>query len=131
MTLHKACIDKADADKETILWYKEKFKDLLAKNLSPWNGNDELYQFQAVILQDIKDLPDKFTAYYCWDYDDENPGGPTIALFDVDAIDKVVPTVLSYDDMKNLIAEVKDNKIDLKNLRQILDFIKACTGKDA
>lgn len=75
-------------------------------------------------------LPDKFTAYYNWDYDDELPGGESISLFNVDAISKVIPTVLRYDDMVRLVEAVTSKELDINDLQKVREFITACTGKD-
>lgn len=75
-------------------------------------------------------LPDKFTAYYNWDYVDKFRGGESIVLFNVDAIGKVVPTVLPYDNMVQLVEAVKHKELDINDLQKVREFIAACTRKD-
>ena len=128
MKLYDKCIEQQDIDAEAIEWYSKKFKVLLDKKLNPFEDNDQLYQFQAIILEDIMKLPEKYSAYYNWDYDDESDGGASISLFKVDAIDKVIPTILSFKDMADLVDAVNNNELDLSNLRDVKSYVYACTG---
>lgn len=128
--MYEDCYEYKEADEESILWFQEKFKDLLKQDAQPVTSyrNEDLYEYQAVILNDIANLPDKFTAYYNWDYDDASSGGESISLFNVDGIDKVVPTVLTFDDTQNLVDAINNKEINIDNLSEIIDFIEACTG---
>lgn len=128
MRLYDKCVELQDIDTEAIEWYSKKFKDLLDKKLNPSEGNVQLYQFQAIVLEDIMKLSKKYSAYYNWDYDDESDGGASISLFNVDVIDKVIPTILSYNDMAELVESVKDGKLNLNDIQNVKTYILACTG---
>lgn len=129
MRMHRCCMASSgeQASKDTKQWYRQKFRDLLAKNLDPVSGgNDAIYQFQAVILEDLVELG--YTAYYNFDYDDENDGAESLVLFNVSAIDKVIPVELSYTGMQDLISKIDNGSIDKDNIHQIKDFVSRHTG---
>ena len=131
MRMHKCCMDAKDKNygstsESAKAWYKEKFKGLLIKGLDPNSGNDALYQFQAVILEDLTKLG--YTAYYNFDYDDEHTGAESLVLFNVSAIDKVIPVELTYIDMQDLISEIDNGNIDKDSIQQIKDFVSIRTG---
>ena len=129
MRMHRCCMASSgeQASEDAKQWYRQKFRDLLAKNLDPVSGgNDALYQFQAVILEDLAKLG--YTAYYNFDYDDENDGAESLVLFNVSAIDKVIPVELSYTDMQDLIHQIDDGSIDKDNIHQIKDFVSRHTS---
>ena len=129
MRMYKRCIASSgeQVSEDAKQWYRQKFRNLLAKKLDPISGgNDVLYQFQAVILEDLVKLG--YTAYYNFDYDDENDGAESLVLFNVSAIDKVIPVELSYTDMQDLINRIDSCSIDKDNIQQIKDFVTSHTG---
>lgn len=129
MRMYKRCIASSgeQVSEDAKQWYRQKFRNLLAKKLDPISGgNDVLYQFQAVILEDLVKLG--YTAYYNFDYDDENDGAESLVLFNVSAIDKVIPVELSYTDMQDLINKIDSSSIDKDNIQQIKDFVTSHTG---
>lgn len=129
MRMYKRCIASSgeQVSEDAKQWYRQKFRNLLAKKLDPISGgNDVLYQFQAVILEDLIKLG--YTAYYNFDYDDENDGAESLVLFNVSAIDKVIPVELSYTDMQDLINKIDSSSIDKDNIQQIKDFVTSHTG---
>ena len=129
MRMHRCCMASSgeQTSEDVKQWYRQKFKDLLAKNLNLVSGgNDAIYQFQAVILEDLAKLG--YTAYYNFDYDDENDGAESLVLFNVSAIDKVIPVELTYTDMQDLINKIDDGSIDKNNIHQIKEFVSMHTG---
>ena len=131
MRMYKCCMDAKDKNygstsESAKAWYREKFKRLLSKDLDPNAGNDVLYQFQAVILEDLAKLG--YTAYYNFDYDDEHTGAESLVLFNVSAIDKVIPVELTYADMQDLISEIDNGNIDKNSIQQIKEFVSMRTG---
>ena len=116
MRMHRCCTTSSGEDAKQ--WYRQKFRNLLAKKLDPISGgNDALYQFQAVILEDLAKLG--YTAYYNFDYDDEKDGAESLVLFNASAIDKVIPVELSYADMQDLINKIDNGSIDKDNIQQL------------
>ena len=133
MKMHECCADATEfayknTSEQAKAWYREKFKALLDKNLDPRDGNEILYQFQAVILRDLVKLG--YTAYYNFDYDDELSGAEALVLFDVDALDKVLPVQIYFEDMKELVDDIDCGKINQNDYQHIKEFIIACTGID-
>ena len=129
MRMHRCCTASCgeQVSEDAKQWYRQKFRDLLAKKLDPISGgNDALYQFQAIILEDLVKLG--YTAYYNFDYDDENDGAESLVLFNVSAIDKVIPVELSYTDMQDLINKIDNGSIDKDDILQIKDFVTSRTG---
>ena len=129
MRMHRCCTASCgeQVSEDAKQWYRQKFRDLLAKKLDPISGgNDALYQFQAIILEDLVRLG--YTAYYNFDYDDENDGAESLVLFNVSAIDKVIPVELSYTDMQDLINKIDNGSIDKDDILQIKDFVTSRTG---
>ena len=129
MRMHRCCTTSSgeQVSEDAKQWYRQKFRNLLTKKLDPISGgNDVLYQFQAVILEDLVKLG--YTAYYNFDYDDENDGAESLVLFNVSAIDKVIPVELSYTDMQDLINKIDSSSIDKDNIQQIKDFVTSHTG---
>lgn len=95
--------------------------------VSKFKKHEFEYDIQAIILHDIKNLG--YTAYYDWDYDDENKGAESLVLFDVSAMDKVIPIQLSWEDMNILVDAIDSHKLDLSDLYQVVDFVKLHTGQ--
>ena len=129
MRMHRCCTASCgeQVSEDAKQWYRQKFRDLLAKKLDPISGgNDALYQFQAIILEDLVRLG--YTAYYNFDYDDENDGAESLVLFNVSAIDKVIHVELSYTDMQDLINKIDNGSIDKDDILQIKDFVTSRTG---
>ena len=129
MRMYRCCTASCgeQVSEDAKQWYRQKFRNLLAKKLDPISGgNDALYQFQAVILEDLVKLG--YTAYYNFDYDDENDGAESLVLFNVSAIDKVIPVELSYTDMQDLINKIDNGSINKDDILQIKDFVTSRTG---
>ena len=125
--LYDECIYNRNASDALVIWFKNKFMQLIKSNKNPGNSDDELYEYQAVVLSDIEKLPQKYNAYYDYEGDGQFEG-ESIVLFNVNGMDKVIPVELSYDDMKDLVDEIDSGSIDKDNIMQIKDFIVACTG---
>lgn len=125
--LYDECMYDKDPNDALVVWFKDKFKQLIKSDKNPGYSDNELYEYQAVILSDIEKLPQKYNAYYNYEGDGQFEG-ESIVLFNVNGIDKVIPVELSYDDMKDLVDEIDSGFIDKDNIMQIKDFIVACTG---
>lgn len=120
-----------EVDDEAREWFQEKFKELLSNKKLCWyesGGPDReaLYQFQAIILKDLVKLG--FNAYYNYEYEGTLDSANSLVLFNIDAIDKVLPIQLNFEDMQNLVNDIDNGEIDSNDISQIKDFVAACTG---
>ena len=67
--LYDECIYNRNSNDALAIWFKNKFKCLFDAHKSPGNSDNELYEYQAIVLSDIEKLPEKYNAYYNYEGD--------------------------------------------------------------